>query len=123
MTTSRNKRVAGAAAALSGAALLMGSALAQPAAAATTTPWGQANFYSGRDFTGSVFPIPATDTECTNLAEPALSVANFKYASVTVFFGEDCTQPYGNVTGLHQGNLPAPARSYYVTPTWASAPQ
>ncbi|CAM5275818.1 MULTISPECIES: hypothetical protein [Streptomyces] len=122
MTTSRSKRIAGAAAALSGAALLMGSALAQPAAAATT-PWGQANFYSGRDFTGSVFPIPATDTECTNLAEPALSVANFKYASVTVFFGEDCTQPYGNVTGLHQGNLPAPAKSYYVTPTWTSALQ
>ncbi|MFB8754469.1 hypothetical protein [Streptomyces nigra] len=122
MTTPRTKRIAGTAVALSGAAMLMGAALTQPAAAATI-PWGQANFYSGRDFTGSVFPIPATDTQCTNLAEPALSVANFKYASVTVFFGEDCTQAYGNVTGLHQGNLPAPVKSYYVTPTWSSAAQ
>ncbi|MEV7449331.1 hypothetical protein [Streptomyces nigra] len=122
MTTSPGKRITRAAVAFSGAALLMGAALAQPAAAATI-PWGQANFYSGRDFTGSVFPIPATDTECTNLAEPALSVANFKYANVAVFFGEDCTQPYGNVTGLHQGNLPAPAKSYYVTPTWTPAVQ
>ncbi|WP_329033871.1 hypothetical protein OHT61_00100 [Streptomyces sp. NBC_00178] len=112
------KRLAGSAVALSGAALLVGAAVAQPATAATI-PWGQANFYSGADYTGTVYPIPATDTQCTNLSEPALSVANFKYASVVAFFGEDCTQPYGNVTGLHQANLPVPVKSYYVIPSWS----
>ncbi|MFF4243549.1 hypothetical protein ACFYY2_03635 [Streptomyces sp. NPDC001822] len=110
------RRNAGAVtAALAGAALLLGGALAQPAAAAQT-PWGQANFYTGADLTGTVYPIPATgsDAECINLPEPMKSVANFKYAYVDVFSGPDCTHGFARITGLHAGNLSLPAVSYKV---------
>ncbi len=121
MNTGRSpKRWAGIATTMSGMAILAGVALAQPAAA-TEIPWGQANFYTGANFTGVVYPIPATDTECTNLPEPMHSVANFKYANVEVYAGEDCTIPTGNVTGLHWGTLGVPAKSYKVLVSWPPA--
>ncbi|WP_327111211.1 hypothetical protein OG206_01180 [Streptomyces sp. NBC_01341] len=109
----RNRGAIGVA--LAGAALLVGGAVAQPAAAAEI-PWGQANFYTGADFTGTVYPIPATgsDAECINLPEPMKSIANFKYAYVDVFSGTDCTHGFGRITGLHGGTLGIPAVSYKV---------
>ncbi|MGP3938608.1 hypothetical protein [Streptomyces sp. 6N106] len=128
MTIRSNRRLGGAVLALSGAALLVGAALAQPAAA-TDIPWGKAGFYTGKDLTGTVYPIAATDTECQTLPEPALSVANFAFAEVKVYFRENCetgspSEPgdlYSNVTGLHWGNLPYPAVSYRVVPTYPPA--
>ncbi|MFE7751306.1 hypothetical protein [Streptomyces sp. NPDC057428] len=101
--------------ALAGAAFLAGGTVAQPAAAAEL-PWGQANFYSGADLTGTVYPIPAasSDAECINLPEPMKSIANLKYAYVDVFSGEDCTHGYARITGLHAGTLAVPAMSYKV---------
>ncbi|KOV73875.1 hypothetical protein ADL02_38530 [Streptomyces sp. NRRL WC-3723] len=66
--------------------------------------WGQANFHTGTNLTGTLYPVPATDTACTNLPEPMLSVANFKYANVEISKGKDCTYDLGNVTGLHRWN-------------------
>ncbi|MET7434554.1 MULTISPECIES: hypothetical protein [Streptomyces] len=116
MTSLRIKRLTGAGVAVS-AALLAGGVLAQPAAA-IELPWGQANFYTGANLTGTVYPIPATDTECTNLPEPMYSVANFKYANVETYAGVDCTHPLANVTGLHWGNEPSGIRSYRVRVAW-----
>ncbi|MBQ0887039.1 hypothetical protein KBZ94_19200 [Streptomyces sp. RM72] len=123
-TRSGVRRRAGVVATLmTGAAVLLGGATAQPAAAATAEiPWGQANFYTGYYtdgvFTGDVFPIPDTGTttpsECINLPEPMRSIANFKYAWVEVYSGEDCTHIMGRITGLHGGTLPLPALSYKV---------
>ncbi|MFE1996078.1 hypothetical protein [Streptomyces parvulus] len=117
--TKRRAGVLGAA--LTGAAVLLGAATATPAAAAEI-PWGQANFYTGYYtdgvFTGDVFPIPDTGTktpsECIELPEPMHSIANFKYAWVEVYSGEDCTHVEGRITGLHGGTLPLPALSYKV---------
>ncbi|KOG61393.1 MULTISPECIES: hypothetical protein [Streptomyces] len=120
MNMRRSTRLTGAAVSLSGAALLVGGALAQPAAA-VDIPWGQANFYTGTNLTGTVYPIPVTDTACANLPEPMLSVANFKYANVEIFKGKDCTYGLGNVTGLHWWNPPAPIYSYRVLPAWPPA--
>ncbi|MFE2051541.1 hypothetical protein ACFXAS_23965 [Streptomyces sp. NPDC059459] len=119
--SSSRRRAGVAAAAMTGAALLMGGAMAQPASAAVI-PWGQANFYTGyltdEGFTGDVYPIPdpgtGTLSECINLPVPMKSVANFKYAYVEVYMGEDCTRIFGRVTGMHGGTLPEPALSYKV---------
>lgn len=116
----RSMRLTGAAVTLSGAALLVGGALAQ-SAAAVEIPWGQANFYTSTNLTGTVYPIPATDTACTNLPEPMLSVANFKYADVEIFSGKDCTNGLAGVTGLHWWNAPVPIHSYRVLPAWPPA--
>ncbi|MGV9349938.1 hypothetical protein ACWDSD_35225 [Streptomyces spiralis] len=120
MTVRKRKFLCSAAVALSGSALLVGAALAQPAAA-VELPWGKANFYTGRDLTGTVLPVKATDTECTKLPEPALSVANFAFADVLAYADENCTDIVANVPGLHWGNLYAPAVSYRVIPTYSPA--
>ncbi|MEV5177157.1 hypothetical protein AB0L10_40235 [Streptomyces flaveolus] len=119
------RRRAGIAATMAGVAVMVGGAVAQPAAATEMRPpWGQANFYTGSDFTGTVYPIPALGTpapyspsECVKLPEPMKSIANFKYAYVQPFEDENCTDSPGLVTGLHWGNLSTPARSYKVLVT------
>jgi hypothetical protein len=53
---------------------------------------------------------------------PALSVANLAFASVEVYYRDNCEtgtpscpgDSFANVTGLHWGNLPYPAVSYKV---------
>ncbi|MEV5176573.1 hypothetical protein AB0L10_37085 [Streptomyces flaveolus] len=117
------KRLAGTAAAASGAALLL-TGVAAPPASAVTIPWGQANFYTGWDLTGTVMPVQATDTTCHTLPQPANSVANFEFHSVEVYFRPDCEtgtpnapgDSWVNATGLHWGNMPYPAISYRVVP-------
>ncbi|MGW0086274.1 hypothetical protein [Streptomyces sp. NPDC003393] len=116
----KRRFLGGAAVALSGSALLVGAALAQPAAA-VELPWGEANFYTGRDLTGTVLPVKATDTECTKLPEPALSVANFAFAGVVAYADENCTDLVANVPGLHWGDPYTSARNYRVIPTYSPA--